>query len=230
VILLDAVTKRYPGSARPALDQVSLRIDAGEFVFLVGPSGSGKSTLLRLLLREERPTSGRVEVAGTDVTTIPDRRVPLLRRRVGCVFQDFRLLPNRTVAGNVAFALEVTDRPRHVIAAVVPGVLEMVGLGGRAGSYPGELSGGEQQRVAVARAFVGRPQILLADEPTGNLDPDTGAGIMNLLTAVNRTGTTVVMATHNAALVDAMRLRVIELEDGLLTRDQACGVYGYAAP
>jgi cell division transport system ATP-binding protein len=228
VIRLDSVTKRYPKGARPALDDVSLEITAGEFVFLVGPSGSGKSTLLRLLLREDQPTAGRVVVAGTDLAVVTGRRIPYVRRRIGCVFQDFRLLANRTVAGNVAFALEVVGRPRHVVRTVVPDVLEMVGLAGKAERYPDELSGGEQQRVAVARAFVARPPVLLADEPTGNLDPDTGAGIMTLLETINRTGTTVLMATHNAAVVDAMRRRVVELEGGQLVRDQVRGVYGYA--
>ncbi len=228
MIRMKSVTKRYPGSTRPALDDVSLEITAGEFVFLVGPSGSGKSTFLRLLLREERPTSGVVELAGRDVARISDRRVPLLRRQVGCVFQDFRLLANRTAAGNVAFAMDVTGRPRHVVRTVVPEVLDLVGLAGKENRYPDELSGGEQQRVAVARALVARPQVLLADEPTGNLDPATGSGIMNLLGAINRVGTTVVMATHNAALVDTMRRRVVELEHGTLVRDQACGGYGPA--
>ncbi len=228
MIRVESVTKRYPKGVRPALHDVNLDIAAGEFIFLVGPSGSGKSTLLRLLLREDQPTSGRVVVAGTDLAGVTGRRIPLYRRRIGCVFQDFRLLPNRTVAGNVAFALEVVGRPRHVVRTVVPDVLEMVGLAGKAERYPDELSGGEQQRVAVARAFVGRPPVLLADEPTGNLDPDTGAGIMTLLETINRTGTTVVMATHNATVVDAMRRRVVELDGGELVRDQIRGVYGYA--
>ncbi|WP_322751432.1 MULTISPECIES: cell division ATP-binding protein FtsE [unclassified Frankia] len=228
MIRMTLVTKQYPAGARPALDDVTVEITAGEFVFLVGPSGSGKSTFLRLLLRDERPTAGVVEVAGRDLAAIPDRRVPLLRRQVACVFQDFRLLPDRTVAGNVAFALEVTGRPRHVVRTLVPEVVDLVGLAGKENRYPDELSGGEQQRVAVARAFVGRPRILLADEPTGNLDPATSSGILKLLDAINRAGTTVVMATHNAAAVDAMRRRVIELEHGALVRDQVRGVYGLA--
>ncbi len=228
MIRMTSVTKRYPAGARPALDDVTVEIAAGEFVFLVGPSGSGKSTLLRLLLREERPTAGVVEVAGLDVNRIPERRVPLLRRRVACVFQDFRLLPDRTVAGNVAFALEVTGRPSQVVRAVVPAIVSLVGLAGKEDRYPDELSGGEQQRVAVARAFAGRPRILLADEPTGNLDPATSSGIMKLLNAINQIGTTVVMATHNATLVDAMGHRVIELEHGALVRDQLRGAYGMA--
>jgi cell division transport system ATP-binding protein len=225
MIRLDTVTMTYPAGTRPALRDVTLRIDEGEFVFLVGPSGSGKSTLLRLLLREERATSGLVTIDGVDLAAIPDRRVPLLRRTIGCVFQDFRLLPDRTVARNVAFALDVVGRPRHVVRTVVPEVLGLVGLAGKESRYPDELSGGEQQRVAVARAMVGRPRVLLADEPTGNLDPATSEGIMRLLDAVNRTGTTVIMATHNAALVDARRRRVIELADGACVRDERDGGY-----
>ncbi|WP_241841912.1 cell division ATP-binding protein FtsE [Pseudofrankia sp. BMG5.36] len=225
MIRLDAVTMTYPAGTQPALRDLTLRIDEGEFVYLVGPSGSGKSTLLRLLLREERATSGLVTLDGVDLAAIPARRVPLLRRAVGCVFQDFRLLPDRTVAGNVAFALDVVGRPRHVVRAVVPEVLGLVGLAGKENRYPDELSGGEQQRVAIARAFVGRPRVLLADEPTGNLDPATSEGIMRLLDAVNRTGTTVVMATHNAGLVDARRRRVIELADGACVRDEHGGAY-----
>ena len=228
MIRLTSVTKRYPAGSRPALSGVTVEIGAGEFVFLVGPSGSGKSTLLRLLLREERPTSGRIEIAGQDVAAVPDRRVPLLRRLVGCVFQDFRLLPDRTVAGNVAFALEVVGRPRHVVRTMVPEVLELVGLSGKEHRFPDELSGGEQQRVAIARAFVGRPRVLLADEPTGNLDPATSAEIMELLDTINRVGTTVVMATHNAGLVDSMRRRVIELNAGVVVRDEHGG--GYEPP
>ena len=228
MIRLDDVTKVYPSQTRPALDDVSLEIDKGEFVFLVGASGSGKSTLLRLILREERATAGTVFVAGKDIARLSNWKVPQLRRQIGTVFQDFRLLPNKTVHENVAFALEVTGRPGHLIAKVVPEVIELVGLAGKEDRYPGELSGGEQQRVAVARAFVNRPSILIADEPTGNLDPTTSVGIMKLLDRINRTGTTVVMATHDADIVDQMRRRVIELEHGLLVRDQARGVYGYA--
>jgi len=228
VIRFDDVTKVYPTQARPALDGVNVEIEKGEFVFLVGASGSGKSTFLRLVLREERSTAGVVYVAGKDVSRLSNWKVPQLRRQIGTVFQDFRLLPNKTVHGNVAFALEVTGRPQHTIAKVVPEVLELVGLAGKEGRYPGELSGGEQQRVAIARAFVNRPAILIADEPTGNLDPNTSVGIMKLLDRINRTGTTVVMATHDAEIVDQMRKRVIELEKGLLIRDQARGVYGFA--
>ncbi len=228
MIRLDDVTKVYPSQARPALDHVTLEIDKAEFVFLVGASGSGKSTLLRLILREERATSGQVFVTGKDIARLSNWKVPQLRRQIGTVFQDFRLLPNKTVHENVAFALEVTGRPSHLVAKVVPEVIELVGLAGKEDRYPGELSGGEQQRVAVARAFVNRPAILIADEPTGNLDPHTSVGIMKLLDRINRTGTTVIMATHDADIVDQMRRRVIELERGLLVRDQARGVYGYA--
>ncbi|WP_101833832.1 cell division ATP-binding protein FtsE [Frankia canadensis] len=230
MIVLDAVSKWYPTGDRPALADVSAEIGTGEFVFLVGPSGSGKSTLLRLLLREERASAGQVLVAGRDVARIPDRRVPRLRRAVGCVFQDFRLLPNRTVAANVAFALDVVGRPRHVVRSVVPEALELVGLREAAQRYPDELSGGEQQRVAIARAFVGRPRVLLADEPTGNLDPATSLEIMKLLDTIHRAGTTVLMATHNASLVDAMRRRVLELGDGVLIRDEADGRYDQTVP
>ena len=228
MIRLDDFTKVYSSQTRPALDDVSLEIDKGEFVFLVGASGSGKSTLLRLILREERATAGIVYVAGKDVARLSNWKVPQLRRQIGTVFQDFRLLPNKTVHENVAFALEVTGRPGHLVHKVVPEVIELVGLAGKEDRYPGELSGGEQQRVAVARAFVNRPAILIADEPTGNLDPTTSVGIMKLLDRINRTGTTVVMATHDADIVDQMRRRVVELELGHLVRDQARGVYGYA--
>ena len=227
MILLENVSKSYPTSARPALDDVSVDIDKGEFVFLVGSSGSGKSTFLRLLLKEEVATSGRVQVAGREVNKLSSWKVPALRRSIGCVFQDFRLLPNKTVFQNVAFALEVIGKHRSVVAQVVPEVLEMVGLEGKGKRLPHELSGGEQQRVAVARAFVNRPIIFLADEPTGNLDPSTSVGIMKLLDRINRTGTTVVMATHDAAIVDSMRRRVVELSDGRVVRDQTRGVYGH---
>jgi cell division transport system ATP-binding protein len=226
VIRLDRVTKLYPSSARPALDDVSLNVDKGEFVFLIGPSGSGKSTFLRLLLKEENPTRGRVQVAGKDLGRLSRWKVPALRRTIGCVFQDFRLLPNRTAYENVAFALEVIGKSQGVARRVVPEVLELVGLGGKEHRYPHELSGGEQQRVAVARAFVNRPLILLADEPTGNLDPDTSIEIMRLLDRINRTGTTVVMVTHDSNIVNQMRRRVIEIESGRIVRDQARGVYG----
>lgn len=201
-------------------------MDKGEFVFLIGPSGSGKSTFLRLLLREEVPSRGRVIVADWNVAKLPRRRVPKLRQRVGCVFQDFRLLNNKTVAENVAFALEVIGKPRHTIRKVVPEVLQLVGLEGKTDRMPQELSGGEQQRVAIARAFVNRPLVLMCDEPTGNLDPDTSQDIMLLLERINRTGTTLVMATHDHSIVDSMRRRVVELSHGRVIRDDARGVYG----
>lgn len=226
VIRLLHVTKLYPASKRPALDQVTVEVQKGEFVFLIGPSGSGKSTLLRLLLKEENPTRGMVRVERFDLNKLSRRKVPQLRRRIGCVFQDFRLLQNKTVAENIGFALEVIGKPAHMIKKVVPEVLELVGLEGKANRMPTELSGGEQQRVAIARAFVNRPLVLLADEPTGNLDPDTSADIMMLLERINRTGTTVLMATHDNNIVDSMRRRVIELELGRVIRDQARGVYG----
>jgi cell division transport system ATP-binding protein len=225
MIRFDNVTKTYKGST-VALRDISIEIDKGEFVFLVGSSGSGKTTFIRLLLREELPDQGQIWEAGRNIVDLPKWRVPYLRRNIGCVFQDFRLLPNKTVTENVAFALEVIGRPRHVVANQVPQVLELVGLAKKADNLPGELSGGEQQRVAVARAFVNRPLILLADEPTGNLDPQTSQGIMQLLDRINRTGTTVVMATHDEVLVDKMRRRVIELSNGIMVRDQARGVYG----
>ncbi|MGI8880156.1 MAG: cell division ATP-binding protein FtsE [Jatrophihabitans sp.] len=226
MIRLDNVTKLYPASKRPALDKVSIDIEKGEFVFLIGQSGSGKSTVLRLLLREEAPSKGIVEVDGRDITKLPGRRVPELRRKMGCVFQDFRLLPKKNVYDNVAFALEVINKSTRNIKRTVPEVLELVGLDGKAKRMPNELSGGEQQRVAIARAFVNRPLLLLADEPTGNLDPDTSQGIMGLLERINRTGTTVLMATHDNNIVDAMRRRVVELDTGHVVRDQNRGVYG----
>jgi cell division transport system ATP-binding protein len=225
MIRLENVTKTYKGST-VALNDVSVEIEKGEFVFLVGSSGSGKSTFLRLLLREELPDKGRIIEAGRDIVGLPKWRVPYLRRNIGCVFQDFRLLPNKTVYENVAFALEVIGRSKNVVETQVPQILELVGLGHKLESLPSELSGGEQQRVAVARAFVNRPLILLADEPTGNLDPATSEGIMSLLDRINRTGTTVVMATHDRAMVDRMRRRVLELDHGNLVRDQVRGVYG----
>ena len=225
MIRLENVTKTYKNST-VALRDVSVDIDKGEFVFIVGSSGSGKTTFLRLLLREELPDGGRIIEAGRDIVALPKWRVPFLRRNIGCVFQDFRLLPNKTVFENVAFALEVIGRSKSVVRTQVPQILELVGLGHKFESLPSELSGGEQQRVAIARAFVNRPLILLADEPTGNLDPATSEGIMNLLDRINRTGTTVVMATHDSAMVDRMRRRVLELDHGRLVRDQVRGVYG----
>ena len=229
MIRLENVSKSYPTSTRPALDGVDVEIEKGEFVFLVGSSGSGKSTFLRLLLKEDTPSTGRVHVLGKDLARLSPWKVPALRRQIGCVFQDFRLLPNKTVTQNVAFALEVIGKPRGTIEKVVPEVLQLVGLEGKGGRMPDELSGGEQQRVAVARAFVNRPMLLIADEPTGNLDPTTSVGIMKLLDRINRTGTTVVMATHDAQIVDSMRRRVVELSQGKVVRDQSRGVYCYGA-
>ena len=226
MIRLERVSKSYKTSTRPALDNVSVECDKGEFLFLIGPSGSGKSTFLRLLLREDVPSSGEVYVADWNVGKLSRRRVPQLRQRVGCVFQDFRLLNNKTVTENVAFALEVIGKPRHTISKVVPEVLDLVGLAGKAERMPYELSGGEQQRVAIARAFVNRPLLLLADEPTGNLDPEISQDIMLLLERINRTGTTVVMATHDHSIVDSMRRRVVELQLGQVVRDESRGVYG----
>src|SRR6478672_5404632 len=216
-----------PGQQRAALENVSVEVEKGEFVFLVGASGSGKSTFLRLVLRETRPTHGKVYVAGKEINRLAGWKVPGLRRQIGTVFQDFRLLPNKTVSENVAFALQVIGKSRSEVRSTVPETLELVGLEGKADRMPDELSGGEQQRVAIARAFVNRPMILIADEPTGNLDPTTSVGIMKLLDRINRTGTTVVMATHDHGIVDQMRKRVIELEDGRVVRDQAQGIYGF---
>jgi cell division transport system ATP-binding protein len=225
MIRLENVTKAYKGNV-VALRDVTADIQKGEFVFLVGASGSGKSTFIRLLLKEERPNSGRIWVAGKEIAHLSNWKVPYLRRNIGCVFQDFKLLPNKTVYENVAFALEVIGRPKHVVESQVPQILDLVGLAKKHDNLPNELSGGEQQRVSIARAFVNRPLILLADEPTGNLDPSTSEGIMRLLDRINRTGTTVVMATHDRSVVDAMRRRVIELDRGTLVRDQVRGVYG----
>ena len=224
MIRLEHVTKTYKGE-HAALRDANADIQKGEFVFLVGPSGSGKSTFIRLLNKEETPEEGRIFVAGKDIGELSSWKVPFLRRNIGCVFQDFKLLLNKNVSENVAFALEVIGRPRHVIQTQVPAILDLVGLGHKAANFPDELSGGEQQRVSVARAFVNRPLILLADEPTGNLDPATSVGIMRLLDRINKTGTTVVMATHDRGIVDTMRRRVIELDRGSIVRDQARGVY-----
>nr|WP_205908836.1 cell division ATP-binding protein FtsE [Corynebacterium xerosis] len=226
VITFDRVTKTYATSTRPALDKVSAEIGKGEFVFLIGPSGSGKSTFLRLMVREEKPDSGTLTINGADVAKLSNRQVPKHRQKIGYVFQDFRLLPKKNVFDNVAFALQVIGKSRDKIEKAVPETLEMVGLEGKANRMPHELSGGEQQRVAIARAFVNRPLILLADEPTGNLDPDTSGEIMLLLDRINRMGTTVVMSTHDNDTVDAMRRRVLELDNGKLVRDDATGVYG----
>ena len=227
MITFEDVTKVYEGQRRAALADVSVTIEKGEFVFLVGSSGSGKSTFMRLVLREYRSTKGRIFVAGKDLSKLHGWKVPGLRRQIGTVFQDFRLLPGKTVTENVAFALQVIGKPQASIKRLVPETLELVGLDGKGNRQTDELSGGEQQRVAIARAFVNRPAILLADEPTGNLDPTTSIGIMKLLDQINRTGTTVVMATHDATIVDQMRKRVIELVDGAIVRDQSKGIYGY---
>ncbi len=225
MIKLENVTKNYKGDV-VALRDASADIQKGEFVFLVGPSGSGKSTFIRLLNKEERPDAGRIWVAGKDIDTLSSWKVPYLRRNIGCIFQDYKLLTNKTVYENVAFALEVIGRPRHVVKAQVPAILELVGLESKSKNFPHELSGGEQQRVAIARAFVNRPLLMLCDEPTGNLDPTTSQDIMRLLERINRTGTTVVMATHDERIVDQMRKRVVELEHGKVVRDQERGVYG----
>jgi cell division transport system ATP-binding protein len=224
MIKLDSVTKAYSTDV-VALKDVTFDVGKGEFVFLVGPSGSGKSTLLRLVNKSEVPQNGSVWVAGKNINELPNYKVPYLRRNIGAVFQDYKLLSNKTVFENVAFALEVIGRPKHVIRQQVPAILELVGLAGKQDRLPHQLSGGEQQRVSIARAFVNRPLILLADEPTGNLDPTTSEGIMRLLDRINRTGTTVVMATHDQKIVNMMRRRVIELDRGIVVRDQARGVY-----
>ena len=224
MIVFDGVTKVYEPSV-VALRDISLSIDKGEFVFLVGASGSGKSTMIRLLLKEVDPTHGRIIVGGRELGRLKRSKVPLLRRNIGCVFQDFKLLPNRTAAENVAYALKVQGEPRRAIRMKVPEVLGLVGLSHKASSFPDELSGGEQRRVSIARAFVNHPPLLICDEPTGNLDPDTSVGIMQLLYRINRTGTTVLMATHDRELVDKMRKRVIALESGGVVRDERRGGY-----
>ena len=230
VITFDHVTKVYPAQPnKPALNDVSLQIFAGEFVFLVGHSGSGKTTFIRMLIREVKPTQGHIYIADEDLANMRNWRVPYLRRNIGCVFQDFKLLPNKTVFENVAFALEVIGKSRHVIKTQVPEVLRLVGLQDKLNKRPDQLSGGEQQRVSIARAIVNRPPILICDEPTGNLDPQTSRGIMDLLERINRTGTTVLVATHDREMVDNMRRRVIALDRGRLTRDQDRGVYGFDA-
>ncbi len=224
MIRLENVSKMY-GTDTLAVRDASFDIAKGEFVFLVGPSGSGKSTLMRLISRQERPERGSVWVAGQNINELAESRVPYLRRTLGNVFQDYKLLPNKTVFENVAFALEVIGQPKHIIRQQVPQVIDLVGLAGKEDRFPDQLSGGEQQRVSIARAFVNRPLILLADEPTGNLDPTTGEGIMALLDAINRTGTTIIMATHDHRVVNAMRRRVIQLDRGVVVRDQERGVY-----
>ena len=226
MIVFETVTKVYEPDV-VALREVSFGIDKGEFVFIVGASGSGKSTLIRLLLKELEPTSGKIIVGGRDLTRLKHSKVPLLRRNIGCVFQDFKLLPSRTAADNVAYALKVQGESRASIRRKVPEVMNMVGLSHKMGSFPDELSGGEQQRVSIARAVVNHPPLLVCDEPTGNLDPDTSVGIMQLLYRINRAGTTILMVTHDREMVDKMRKRVIALEDGRLARDERRG--GYAS-
>jgi cell division transport system ATP-binding protein len=228
VITFDHVTKIYPAQPnKPALEDITLQIFAGEFLFLVGHSGSGKSTFIKLLTREIKPTQGHIYIADEDLASMRNWRVPYLRRNIGCVFQDFKLLPNKTVFENVAFALEVIGKSKHVIKTQVPEVLRLVGLQDKFNKKPDQLSGGEQQRVSIARAIVNRPPLLICDEPTGNLDPQTSRGIMDLLERINKTGTTVLVATHDREMVDNMRRRVIALDRGHLTRDQDRGVYGF---
>ncbi|MDQ1609542.1 MAG: cell division transport system ATP-binding protein [Microbacteriaceae bacterium] len=229
MIRFDHVSKQYSGTTRPALNAINLEVLRGEFVFLVGASGSGKSSCLRLILKEEKPTKGKIHVLGQDVGAISSRKVPYFRRNIGVVFQDFRLLPNKSVFDNVAFTLQVIGKSRGFIQEAVPDVLKMVGLSGKASRLPHELSGGEQQRVAIARAVVNKPQVLLADEPTGNLDPATSAGIMAVLERINAAGTTVLMATHEAGIVDQMQRRVIELVSGQIVRDERHGGYGFTS-
>lgn len=225
MILFEDVSKMYRGAPKPALSNVSVNIGAGEFVFLVGASGSGKSSFLRLILKEERPNAGNIHVLGQDLRRIPSRKVPQFRRSLGVVFQDFRLLPQKTVFDNVAFTLRVIGKSSGFIHEAVPDILQTVGLAQKAKNFPHELSGGEQQRVAIARAAVNKPSILLADEPTGNLDPSTSAGIMNVLSRINASGTTVIMATHDSGIVDQMQRRVIEVSAGRIVRDEREGGY-----
>jgi cell division transport system ATP-binding protein len=224
VVRFEDVSKVYDGG-HVGLERVSMRIGRGEFVFLVGPTGCGKSTCIRLLMKELEPTSGIVSVAGRDLNQVSSKRLPYLRRNIGVIFQDYKLLPNRTVYANVAYALEVIGETRESIRRKVPDILRLVGLSTKLHNYPDELSGGEQQRVSIARAFVNHPPLLLADEPTGNLDPETSIGIMQLIYRINRTGTTVVVATHDREMVDKMRRRVIELNQGRIIRDQVAGMY-----
>ena len=224
MIQFSNVTKVYSKDT-VALERLNLQIDGGEFVFLVGASGSGKSTLVRLMLKEMEPSAGAIFVNGTKLSSVPRRRIPQLRRGIGCVFQDFKLLPNKTAAENVAYAMEVTGQRRRVIKTKVPQILDLVGLSGKMDKFPEMLSGGEQQRVSIARAFVSQPPILVADEPTGNLDPNTSVGIMQLLHRINRTGTTVVVATHDREMVDVMRKRVVALDEGRIVRDKVKGAY-----
>ncbi|MBA3794160.1 MAG: cell division ATP-binding protein FtsE [Rubrobacter sp.] len=224
MIRFSNVTKAYSKDT-VALERLNLEIDQGEFVFLVGASGSGKSTMVRLILKEMEPSAGAIFVNGTKLSSVPRRRIPQLRRGIGCVFQDFKLLPNKTAAENVAYAMEVTGQRRRVIKTKVPQIMDLVGLSSKMDKFPEMLSGGEQQRVSIARAFVSQPPILVADEPTGNLDPNTSVGIMQLLHRINRTGTTVVVATHDREMVDVMRKRVVALDEGRIVRDKVKGAY-----
>jgi cell division transport system ATP-binding protein len=224
IVTINDATVVYPGG-HVAIEHLSVEIDRGEFAFITGPTGCGKSTLIKMLIREIEPAAGRVAIAGKDINTMPANRTPYLRRRIGTVFQDFKLLPNRNVYDNVAYALQVIGEPRSQIRRKVPEIIRLVGLQSKIHSYPDELSGGEQQRVSVARAFVNHPPLLLADEPTGNLDPDTSIGIMQLLYRINRTGTTVLVVTHDREMVDKMRRRVIALDEGRLVRDEAAAGY-----
>jgi cell division transport system ATP-binding protein len=224
MISLQHVTKTYKNDVT-ALDDVSIEIEKGEFVFLVGPTGCGKSTCIRLMMKELEPSRGEVSIAGRPLSDVPRSRLPYLRRNLGVVFQDYKLLPNRTVYDNVAYSLQVIGESRKEIRRKVPDILRLVGLSTKLHNYPTELSGGEQQRVSVARAFVNHPPLLLADEPTGNLDPETSIGIMQLIYRINRTGTTVIVATHDKEMVDKMRRRVIELREGRIVRDERSGLY-----
>jgi len=226
LIRMRRVTKVYKGNVY-ALEDVTVDIERGEFAFLVGPSGSGKSTFIKLLIKEEEPTGGQIYIADTNINQLRKWKVPYLRRKIGCVFQDFKLLPHKTVYQNVAYAMEVTGKSHRIAEQQVPEVLKLVGLGHKLESFPDELSGGEQQRVAIARAFINRPPILLADEPTGNVDPSLADGVVRLLEKINDSGTTVIMATHDKQIVNTFRKRVIAMENGRIIRDQDRGVYGY---
>jgi cell division transport system ATP-binding protein len=231
MILLDRVTKTYGKATKPALNRISLHVEPREFVILVGTSGAGKSTLLKLLTREEKPTSGKIVVGGIDYDTLKDRHIPLLRRKIGVVFQDFKLLPQRTVFENVAFALEIAGMTNREIKTTVPRIIELVGLNGKEKSFPHQLSGGERQRVAIARAMVRQPKILIADEPTGNLDPKHSWEIVKLLEKINKYGTTVILTTHNVEIVNRLKRRVVTIENGKITSDQSQGSYRqFAAP
>lgn len=225
MILLDRVTKNYGKSNKPALNRASIHVGAGEFVIIVGTSGAGKSTLLKLLTREEKPSSGKIVVGGIDYDNLKDKHIPLLRRKIGVVFQDFKLLPNRTVFENVAFALEIAGMTNREIKSTVPKVIDLVGLKGKEKQFPHQLSGGERQRVAIARAVVRQPKILIADEPTGNLDPKHSWDIVRLLEKINKYGTTVILTTHNVEIVNKLKRRVITIDHGKITSDQARGSY-----